>query len=262
MHFDRSAVQEFFEQRVGCPNAETFADFVEPLAGIRLTMDDANALVESARADIQGQFERAALTLLQAIADIEVRNRLWATVKLYYSVFYALRVELHLNGLSIVRCGKIFTCDRKYGSTLTRYNNAEKGDHAIAISLASKHLTGIDILLDAKIDGKSTYLWMKSLREIVQYKMRNPPETVGYDPFFPANQMSISEQIQLYLNDTDPYYCFDADYAALAIPIKRFQITAKNVQSEKIPLTKEFMGAVEVMYEKCKTTRLLKPYFW
>lgn len=261
-HFDRSAVQEFFEQRVGCSNPETFTDFVKPLAEVRLTLDDADTLAESARADVQGQFEKTALTLLQAITDIEVGNRMWAAVKLYYSVFYALRVELHLNGLSVIRCGKIFTCDRKHGSTLIKYNNSEKGDHAIAISLTSKYLSGIDILLDAKIDGKNTYLWMKSLREIVQYKMRNPPETVGYDPFYPADQISISDQVQLFLNDTDPYYCFDPDYAALAIPIKRFQLNARNVRSQNIPLTKEFKGAIEVIYDKCKTTKLFEPYFW
>jgi hypothetical protein len=262
-HFDRSAVQEFFEQRVGCPSPEEFGDFVTPLADVRLTLDDAELLVQRVQEDVQGHFEKAALTLVQAIADLELGNRMWAAVKLYYSVFYALRVELHFNGLSVVRCGNsVFTCDQKHGSTLTRYNNRERGDHPISISLTSKHLSGIDILLDAKLDGKTTYLWMKTLREIVQYKMRSAPETVGYDPFFPANQMSISDQIQLFLNDTDPYYCFDPDYAALAIPIKRFQLTAKNVRREKIPLTKEFKANLEVIYEKCATTKLLKPYFW
>jgi hypothetical protein len=261
-HFERSAVQLFFEQKLGCDDPNNFTDFLDQLVQIQLTLADANTLADSAIADIRGQFERCALTLLQAIADLESGNRLWATVKLYYSVFYALRVELHINGFSMVRCGKVFTSDRKQGSLLKRYNNSEKGDHGIAISLVTKHLSQTDILLDAKLEDKTTYLWMKNLREIVQYKMRTPPETVDYDPFFPRDQISISDQIDLFLQDRDPYYCFDPDFAALAIPIKRLQLTSSHVKNERIDLSDSFKNIIDDIFAKHPSTRLLKPYFW
>jgi hypothetical protein len=262
MRFDRSAVQTFFESKVGCANPLEFSNYLDALTAIVLNLEDSNALIGRVQEDIQGQFERCALTLMQALVDISQKNYLWSAVKLYYATFYALRVELHLNGLSIVRCNQVFTTDAKRGSILKKFNNREKGDHGIAISLMTKKLAPYDIMQGATIDELDVYLWMKRLREIVQYKMRRPPELIGYDPFFPANEMDIRDQVSLFLADTEPYFCFDPDYAALAIPIKRLQLTAANVKLNGISLTNDFTKLAIPLMDKTAAGKLLKPLFW
>lgn len=185
MHFERSAVQTFFEHKLGCQNPERFVEHIDALISLKLSLNDSNVLADKIQEDIQGQFERSVLTLLQALVDISNGNFLWSAVKLYYSIFYALRVELHLKGLSIIRCNKVFTTSGATGLAVSRFNNkTAKGDHGIAIALATKHLSAVDILQGASIESINVYLWMKNLREIVQYKMRRPPELTGFNPFF------------------------------------------------------------------------------
>jgi len=191
--------------------------------------------------------------------DIYNKNYLWSTVKLYYSVFYALKVELHLNGLSIVRCNQIFTTSAKSGSSVKKFNNKEKGDHAIAISLMVKYLSDYDIMQSSQIDGTNVYAWMKNLREIVQYKMRRPPELTKFDPFYSMDQMPPEDQVAMFLADADPYFCFDPDYAALAIPVKRMQLTSKNVKSQGILLGRDFSKLAASLMDRTPAGKLLRP---
>ncbi len=260
--FDRSAVQTFFENKVGCTDPTEFSSFLTDLTGVVLSLNESNDLVEKIEEDVQGQFERCSLTLLQALVDISQKNYLWAAVKLYYATFYALKAELHLNGLSIVRCNQIFTVRARQGERLIKFNNKEKGDHGIAIALMTKQLSADDIMQGASIDGKNVYSWMKSLREIVQYRMRRPPELVNFDPFYPVEKMDINDQVSMFLADTDPYFCFDPDYAALAIPVKRLQLTAGHVKARGIQLTRDFSKLTGSLMERTAAGKLLKPLFW
>lgn len=263
IHFERSAVQEFFERRVGCPAPDDFSQFLDKLSILKLSLSDSAILFDKVMLDAQAQFERCALTLFQALFDLESGNKMWAVVKFYYSVFYAIRAELHLNGLSIIRCNRVFTTDGKAGSSLVRYNNKkERGDHAIAIALMIKYLKDYDIMQAASVDGDNVYTWMKTRREIVQYKMRQPPEIFGYDPFFPRKQMGFVDQVSMFLADSDPYFCFDADYSALAIPIKRFQLTAANAKKHGVHLSKEFSNISSMLIDKSRAAGLLRPYIW
>lgn len=261
-HFNRSSVQTFFEKRVGCHNSTEFSSFLPQLAALSLNLSDESSLCDKIQEDIQGQFERSLLTLLQALLDISSKNYLWAITKLYYSIFYAIRCELHLNGLSIIRCRQVFTTDGRRGSKVKRFNNNDKGDHGIAIALITKHLAPYDIMQGASIDGINVYMWMKALREVVQYKMRRPPELTSFQPFFPDEHLSLQDQVLMFLNDTDPYFCFDPDYAALAIPIKRLQLTANNVKSSGVALDTDFVRSARLLMDRSPAGKLLKPILW
>lgn len=261
-HSNRSAVQEFFEQKVGCADPTTFSLYLEKLTAIKLNLADVERLDFCVKSDIASQFERAALTICQAVNELDAGRTMWSAVKLYYAVFYLLRVELHLNGLSLVRCNQIFTAFSKHGSSVTKFKNkGERSDHAIAISLANKNLKDIDILLSSNVDGIDVYNWMKSLRDFVQYKLQKMPEVYEIDVFFPRNQISISDQIKIFIDDKDPYYCFDKDFAALAIPIKRFQLSSHSLKKRSIKLSANFHRSADELCKKGSSASLLRPYF-
>jgi hypothetical protein len=232
------------------------------LEALVLSLRDEQKLGERLDSDILGFFERQSLTLLQALVDLERGDRLWACVKLYYSIFYALRVELNLEGIAAIRGRKFYSCRCIQGNKVQQYNGKQTGDHGVAIALASKHLSGQDILQSAKISDQLPYMWMKGLRETVQYKLRRPPEVDGFDPFFPSDQISIHDQVGIFLADSDPYYPFDPDFAALAIAVKRFQLTAQRVRNSGLMLNVDFNALVAGRMSAGGATTLLRPYFW
>jgi hypothetical protein len=258
----RSAVQEYIERRVGCVDPSLIYDYSDQLDALVFGLGDEEKLFDCLREDIQGYFERCTLTLLQALTDIEKGDRLWACVKLYYSVFYALRVELNLANIGVVRGRRYYSCNCKQGQKLKKYGGNQTGDHGRVIDLNRRYLDGIDVLLSAGLEGGNPYMWLKNLRDTVQYRLRRPPEVTGVDPFFPDDQLSIHEQVKIFLADGDPYYPFDPDYAALAIPIKRFQLTAMSAKAAQIPLDDAFDALAAAMVAKGGAPALLKPYLW
>ena len=256
----RSAVQEFFERKSGCADFSDFFNYSTQLEAVKLNLGDEQELFEHLSEDVAGFYERHVLTLLQAFADLERGDRLWACVKLYYSVFYALRVELNLNSIAVVRTNKFYSCLCKRGEQAKKYNGRQSGDHGFVIDLCRRMLGDQDILQMASINETLPYFWLKSLRDTVQYKTRRPPELDGFDPFFPPSQMSFHDQIGIFLADSDPYYPFDPDYAALAIAVKRFQLTSRHVKANGIALDADFLAMIDQKMVPGTAGTLLRPY--
>lgn len=236
----RAACQRFFESKFGAASPEELADFNRDLRKYRISLSDENALRECSVIDATACFERGSLSLFQAVRDLNNGDTLWAAVKFYYSIFYFIKSELFLDRLFVLRAGDPFIVHCRRGSDCKRYKGRFSGDHALSLMLFERERRDDDIMLSQSIDGRSVYSWMKTVREDVQYKLRRPPEMEDFDPFFPDKHWDIGSQIETFLNDSDPIFCFDPDYAALAIPIKRFQFTARRFIGEGIRLESEF----------------------
>lgn len=256
----RAATQRFFEERFGVSTPEDLAPWRDDLRKIELTLADQELLSECIDVDIVASYERCAFTIYQAISDLHHGDRLWAAVKLYYSVFYALRAEILLSNYVIVRAGRFLILECRRGAKFSQFNGEAKGDHGLAIALAKRYHSGSDILQSQNIEGILSYEWLKSVREMVQYKLRRPPELDNIDPFFPDAQWSIFEQVKTFLADSDPYFCFDPDYAALALPLKRFQLTSQNVKSRNLSGNTDFFALLDKYYVEGGPCLLLKPF--
>lgn len=260
MYFERAATQTYLENEIGCNEPEKFLDYQDRLENFQFTLQQERDFSSCIEVDIQGFFERHCLTLIQAVKELEDGSRLWPMVKLYYSVFYAVRVELYLAGLAIIRCKKIYTASGRSQSKITRFNNNEKGDHGLAFELMRKKIGQYDVLQTQNILDENVYLWIKNLREICQYKMRRPVELTNNDPFFDPSSMSFHGQVEMFLDDKLPIFCFDSDYAALALPITRFKLTIKNIRNNNIKLSKEFLKLAEYNAKKSESASLIFSY--
>ena len=246
----RAACQRFFEEKFGVETAEDLGLFRDELRGYRLTLSDEQSLRDCTDEDAKASFERAALSICQAVCDLQSGDRLWAAVKLYYSVFYSLKTEILLERYSPIRAGRILLFDCRQGKKCTQYNGKATGDHGLSIALAKRYFSSSDVLQTQTIDGASPYEWMKAVRETVQYRMRRPPELEQFDPFFPDSQWDLESQIETFMSDSDSYFCFDADYAALAIPVRRFQLTSKRVKAEAIGLNADFVSYMDRYFDR------------
>lgn len=241
----RAATQRYFEEKFGVASAGDLALFCDDIRSLRLTLADEQSLLDCLVDDAIASFERATISLFQALCDLQTGDRLWSAVKLYYSVFYALRCELFLEGYCTIRAGKVLIFDCRQGQKCSQYNGRASGDHSMAIVLSKRFFAANDVLQSQTIDGQSVYEWLKSVREVVHYQMKRPPELEDFDPFFPDIHWDIGNQIETFLEDADPYYCFDPDYAALAIPIKRFQTTAKKMMKRNFRMRPDFLNFIQ-----------------
>ena len=256
----RAACQRYFESKYSVESAEDLALFKDDLRAYRLTLFDEQSLSDCTDEDARASFERSAISLFQAVCDLQAGDRMWSAVKLYYSVFYALRSEILLEGFSTIRAGRVLIFDCKQGRLCRQYNGSASGDHGMAIALAKRYFKDSDLIQTQTISGEQPYEWLKGVRETVQYRMRKAPELENYDPFFPDDQWSIEEQMKTFLADKDGYYCFDPDYAALALPLKRFELTSKRIKRRNVSLSADFFKYAETYFVAGKASRLLKPY--
>lgn len=260
MNFERSATQLFIEEALNCYDPANFHKYKIELENYEFNDAASNKFIECVDLDVQGQFEKCCLSLLLAIVELESGARMWPMINLYYSIYYAVKTELHLSGFSIIRCKAVYIASGKPRSNLGQFKSSERGDHPILMEMMVKKLGDQDVLQSQTISDTNVYHWIKRHREISQYKMRRPMELLNFDPFYDINSLSILEQLNIFMNDNDPYYCFDEDYAALSIPVTRFRHTLKRLKQQNFKPSKDFLRIVKSAAKNSDGAKFISSY--
>lgn len=233
----RLATQTYFEELLGCTNLADIKSYQDKASGVKLTPSQASKFQTLCEADCKHFLFKGALSLLSGVAELSNGRHTWPIVQFYYSTYYLLRAELLMRKRCILRANRVFTVLCRNGEHIEKVNNkGQKSDHALTVLFAVKYLEGYDTLLTQSIDDQISYDWLMQQREWYQYKQRSYIEIEGNSPFFPFEDMELLGQVNLFLSDPDPYFCFDKDYAALALPVKRFQLTIANAEEKSIRL--------------------------
>lgn len=157
----------------------------------------------------------------------------WATVELYYSLYYLIRASMASKGIAMLRCKSMYrlfarTGEKPFSTGNKKYNTTHEG----TISHYKDLFGQSDILLSNNIEEQDVYQWMMNAREIVNYRSAVFPEPDCLDiwDYFSqsideGNFTNVLEQLE-----NDPYImCFQEEYAVIAIPIKRLQQTISDM---------------------------------
>lgn len=230
---DRYLTQLFIESRIGCPTAEDLAGMVGSFESYAISHQDLGEIAAALSEDALALFRKGLLTFLQALVGLDCGNESWALIRLYYSTYFFLRESLANDSCAVLRCKNIYTLDISVGETPRRRTGANyRGDHQATIRLHADRFTDRDVLLSQSIDGKIPYEWLKSRRDWINYRRREFFD-LGGESGFSDGQNSYVVQTALYCSDSIPIYCFDPDYAALALPVKRAQLSVLSRQDGK-----------------------------
>ena len=233
--FNRNRTQSEYEIILGITPAELKAK-KEVFKSHVLTKTEADLLKASIKEDALDYFYNAALSFAEGIDSIYQRRYSWATVKLYYSVFYSLRASMASKNIAILVNQGIFRLKLKesetpYGTNNKKYKSTHKGTINHYIDLYS----GADILLTNTIDGLNAYEWLEELRDIINYRevCFMDPHCINPWAIFDSSRSSgtLTELLTQLQEDDHYIFCFQEDYAAVAIPIKRLQQTVKDLVS-------------------------------
>ena len=132
---------------------------------------------------------------------------------------------------------------------------AEMTDHGGTIDVYSKYFKNSDIICLQKIDDLDAYKWMKSCREIVNYK-----DAEFHDPFITdlwaeiindINVSSFNQVLNKYIEKMEQY-CSQLTTAILAIPTVRIRSVVNDIKNERIEvLSSEQKNWIKTIVQEC-----------
>jgi len=253
MNFDRLRTQITCETLVGCTDLDKWVSYRPAFEGLKLDSNKVSTLRSALWDDAEDLYFKGLLSLSEAIYSVSRHLYSWATVKAYYALFYLLRSSLAVRDTAIVHNRTIYLFPINVGEMPQKKASKKyRGVHISTIKIYQDLYGHSDILQSNTIDNQNSYEWLLKRREQVNYQQRE-----FYDPEPPDFLQSISEQIDknrfdslisTYVNDKKYIYCFQAEHACLALPIKRLLLTKEEFTKKNHPLS--FSGDKEKLVRK------------
>ena len=170
-------------------------------------------LSEAATADAKNIAQVAFATLCEGIAGAAQNRFTWATVKLYYSAFHALRARLLLNDQIVFYRGRTpFSIRSLPGATAQK----RAGNTHSAVFLIFKEMFPYNDLFIQEIEGGSPLRWLEAKRNECSYGIAPLPDPMAPDEY----KMFLNNPrraLQQFISDAT--WAFDSDSAIIALPI-------------------------------------------
>jgi len=238
INFERHRAQLRCETILNCSTLEQWktADF----KNLQLDGSQATLLSIDLREDAKDLYFKGVLSFFEAIKSIHTKLFSWATVKIYYSIYYFLRSTLAANDIALIRQKSLYYLKAIEGEApVTKGNKKYSSDHSGTINYFID-LYSSDILLSQTIDSLNAYEWLMNKREQVNYRERtfNEPNHSDFWNYI-AEQVTTNNLDKLIKSLYSDRYilCFQEENAILAIPFKRALLTKEKLRSEKIDIS-------------------------
>jgi hypothetical protein len=159
----------------------------------------------------------ALISLGEAFHGIEKSLSTWATVKLYYASFYAVRAILAIEGKCIFYKRSLpFYLDCQPGASPVK----KAGTTHKAVLHAFVDHGNPNFFLSQTIEGENPLFWLMNKREEVNYKFAGFIEPIPLDHFDGVLRHGVRRSIKSYLGSEGDYLMFDKDHAMVALPLR------------------------------------------
>ncbi|NOT05541.1 MAG: hypothetical protein HOP27_13170 [Anaerolineales bacterium] len=188
----------------------------------------ASAMQTCLLTDASDYIYSASVSIADAINGVRRGLLSWATVKLYYSVYYACKGILAVNSVGIIYLNR-----KPYIVTaISGTKIAKKNGQTHKVVLNEFHNRNIDRgLLSQEIELQSPLFWLMEKRETANYKNSRFWEPDPPDHFKKILDVGIRKAVNAYVTDFD-LYAFDPEHAILAYPIKSLVIAYDLLKSK------------------------------
>lgn len=132
INFNRNRAQVSFENFIGITSPEELPSKKEDFKSHSLTHLEAQQLSRDVQQDAIDFFYNGILSFAEGIDSIFQKRFSWATVKLYYSIYYLIRSSLAVKGFAILRCKsmyrlKIAAGEKPFKTANRKYNTTHEG---------------------------------------------------------------------------------------------------------------------------------------
>ncbi len=257
INFNRNHAQSIYEQIIDVTDPSELTNKKEIFKTHTLSINDVTSLREALNVDAVDFFYNGVLSFSEGIDSIFHKRFSWATVKLYYSVYYLIRASLAARGIAMIRCNSMFRLSvrpgqQPFGTNAKKYNTTHEG----TISHYRDLFSLSDQLLSNNIGTIDAYQWIMEAREIVNYRnssFEEPDCLEIWDLFSECVDNGSFVQLLKQLEEDAYIMCFQEEYAIVAIPIKRMQQTINDLADSgllsKLPKDKETFARIVIGYD-------------
>ena len=206
-----------------------------------LTPVEAASLNGGLRADAADYYYSGWISFLDAVQGINRGFYTWATVKLYYTVFYAFRTSLALDDICTFHVGKSqYTVIARAGAMPT--SCTDRGTHK-AVMKAFQRRNPNHPLVSQQIELQDAVDWFIEKRETANYGQARFSEPNCGVEFDYALSNGLRRAINAYVEEATLLYVFDPDHAIVAYPLRALDlIGAQLVAVGLVGLTKDEQG--------------------
>lgn len=204
-------------------------------AGVVLNPIKSSALVAELTEDAKSYLYSAVVSVGDAVQGIQREMFSWATVKLYYAVFYALRAVLAAHKYAIIY--------HVVGQKATPYLlKAQPGQspaklsgntHKVILQQYTAHFPSAPMVTQL-IGVDKPFDWIMNRREEMNYKHAKFIEPVAPPFFEKIASGNLRQLFSAYIQDNGATFAFDPDHAILALPIAAIQ-AAKTSFAAVVP---------------------------
>ncbi len=200
---------------------------------------DYNRLSNCLKSDMDGFFLNSLLSYSAAIDSLLKENFSWATIKLYYALFYSIKAELSRSGFVI------FYHDNKLYSGLNQvggqFKSIKGNSHDAIFKLFSSQFPQNKFVKN-NINNSNSFKWFKENRELVNYRI-NPMLDPKVSLLYVKPISNLRVWISNYISDNNNnIYTFDNEHAYLAFTtqiIEELFQEYKNVNRKNIYLEED-----------------------
>lgn len=197
-----------------------------------LSATSAAQLEVALNADAIDSYYSANVSLGDALAGINRRFFSWATVKLYYTVFYSLRALMALDGHCLFHIGSAPKWIQAIGGS--QPSKAAKSSHLAVLQYFEKNYPHHPLMAQP-IGLDLPLVWLRDRRVEANYTNRGFGEPHAPEHFEQVELTGVRQAIEAYLADRGEYL-FDPDHAMLAFPLKALQLTGREMVRKKLEL--------------------------
>lgn len=204
-------------------------------AGIALNPVMAGTLELELIEDAKSYLYSALVSVGDAVQAIQHELFSWSTVKLYYSVFYALRAALAAHKYAVLYhvVGQKGTPYRLRAASGEAPAKLSGNTHKVILQQYAAHFPRAPMVTQL-IGIDKPFDWMMGRREDVNYKNAKFHEPAVPLFFRKIASEKVRHLLLAYINDNSTTFAFDPDHAILALPIAAIQ-TAKAAFASKVP---------------------------
>lgn len=247
----------YIESAVGCDNLENWHSYREKVEKYQLPHQHEEDIKSQLLKDGEDLFYKGISSLSEGVASVADGRHSWAVVQFYYSVFYFLRSSLASKGFALIKNQSQYLWEIRAGKVpVKRSNKRYRNDHLGVINIFDDIVGENDLLSTNTIDGKSVYLWLMELRHQVHYRQRDFREPEFIEEYQKAKlsvgSSKYSRLLNSYWDDDHPIFCFDAEHACIAAPLKRAALTKADLMRSGIQyFSMEKLSSAKKILETC-----------
>ncbi|MCC6555963.1 MAG: hypothetical protein IT372_23630 [Polyangiaceae bacterium] len=181
-----------------------------------LTTPETTKLQQALAEDARDYYFCGILSLVDALRGPPAGLYTWSTVKLYYSVFYALRAILALHGRCVFYIGQsCYLIEAQPGSAPRR---GQSSTHKAVLDSFRAAIPS-HWLLTQQIDYEDPLDWLVSRREEANYRHARFSEPEPPPHFEQAHRCGVRRLVGMYLDPKNALLAFDADHAIISFPL-------------------------------------------